>query len=165
MPPAYTVYIGIGSNDAPQANIGEGLNRLKEHVRLIALSAVYQSPAVGDVPAAPYWNMVACIQTEASPTDLKAILVQIEEAVGRVRTLPNGKKSPIVALDFDILWVEGTDYPPHADILTRAYVAVPLAELAPHLRHPITDQSLQQVAQSFSYLSLERLSITYFTCL
>lgn len=153
------VYLGLGANADPETNLREGVRLLAQRVELLGVSSVYRSPAVGDAVAAPYWNAVACVRTPLAPADLKQVLREIEDALGRVRRLPDGRKSPVVTFDADILWAEGNDQPPHADIATRAYVAVPLAELVPEWRHPQTGETALALAQRLNVPPLERLDV------
>ncbi len=148
------VYIGVGSNHQAQANIQNGLRRLSALVRLIAVSPVYETAAVGG--GAPYWNAAIHIETTLTPDALKQELAAIEDAVGRVRRDPDGTKSQVVALDFDILLYNdeqrsyGKREIPHPDVLQYAHVAAPLADIAAERQHPTTGERLRDIAALLS---------------
>ena len=147
---ANRVYIGVGSNDDPQANIRAGLRQLAAKTALITVSPVYETAAIGG--GAPYWNLAVCIQTPHKPDALKQMLTDIENAIGRVRYDAAGNKSQVVALDFDILLYNdeqrtyGKRQIPHPEISRYAHVAVPLADIAADIQHPVTGEKISAIA-------------------
>jgi len=133
---ALTAYIGIGANlgDAPAAVCAafDALAALPS-TRLVRRSSLYRSAPVGtDGPE--YFNAVAAIATGMAALDLLAALQQIENAAGRTRPWRWAPRT----LDLDLLFFgdEQIDLPnltvPHPRIFERAFVLVPLAEIAPH---------------------------------
>jgi 2-amino-4-hydroxy-6-hydroxymethyldihydropteridine diphosphokinase len=151
-------FISLGSNIAPEDNLPMAVERLKELGRLVAISSVYQSPAVGPVRQEDFLNAAALIETELRPLEIRAKLRQIEADLGRVRPEKlDGYPAEVTkyaprAIDLDLCLLGGMilDKPdltlPDPDLLTRAHLAVPLAELAPDLPHPITGEPLQTIA-------------------
>lgn len=150
------VYIGVGSNHNAAANMRKGIHQLREKVRILRLSPVYESRAEETADAPNYWNAAVAIETALAPAALKAVLVQIEDACGRVRRDADGQKSKIVALDFDILLYEdrtisydydGKSYAlPHPDIVKYAHTTVPLADITPDRVHPTSGQTIAVLA-------------------
>ena len=95
-------------------------------------SSMRPSPS-GDRSRAPYLNLVVAIETELSPRELLDFCQSLERQAGRVRRIRWGPRT----LDVDILWMDGVsvDEPdltvPHPRMRERAFVMVPLADVAP----------------------------------
>jgi 2-amino-4-hydroxy-6-hydroxymethyldihydropteridine diphosphokinase len=154
----YLAFISLGSNIAPEDNLPMAIERLKELGRLIAVSSVYQSPAVGPVRQEDFLNAAALIETELTPFEIRAQLRQIEADLGRDRPkkldgYPDeaAKYAPrTIDLDLCLLGDLILDTPPMTlpdpDLLTQPHLAVPLAELAPDFLHPITGEPLREIA-------------------
>jgi len=131
-----TVFIGLGSNlGDPPAQIRRALQTLAvmPETRLVRGSSLYRNPPSGYLDQPEFVNAVAEIETRLAPRDLLEQLLAIERAHGRVRDLPNGPRT----LDLDILlYGERTVREPkltipHPRMVERAFVLVPLAEIAP----------------------------------
>ncbi len=141
------VYLSIGSNDSAADNLRRGVRLLAERVSVQAASRVYETVPVGD-GSANYLNAALLIDTPLSRETLKAQLRQIEDTCGRVRTDAEGRKSKEVALDLDII-VYG-DEAPDDDLTRYAYVAVPMADIAPDLIPAGESKPLHTLAQRFA---------------
>jgi 2-amino-4-hydroxy-6-hydroxymethyldihydropteridine diphosphokinase len=144
------VYIGIGSNMDPERHVPAALRLLGEKVRIAALSTFYRTAPLGSAGSPVFCNGVAGIRTDIPARELKfTVLRGIEESLGRRRGPDKNAPRPI---DLDILWYGGAliEEPdlviPDPDILTRAFVAVPLHELAPALVMPKSGLRLADVA-------------------
>ena len=143
-------YISIGSNINPAENVLESLRLLAQQVRIVNISTVYLTEAI-DRPKQPkYYNNVIAIETQQSPADLKYnILRLIETKLGRERTEDKSAPRPI---DLDILVYDDTviDSPeiilPDPQILNRAFIAIPLYELAPNLLIPKYNILIKDIA-------------------
>ena len=132
-------YIGLGSNLGNRLiNLSAARAALAEKAGAIrAASSIYDTDPWGPVPQDNYLNQVVCIATALAPRDLLAALHGIERAAGRDRAheIRYGPRS----LDLDILLygdrtVDGNGLViPHPRIAERAFVLVPLAEIAPGL--------------------------------
>ena len=130
-------YIGLGANlgDAERA-LADALQRLAAlpSTRLVARSAVYRTAPI-DSSGPDYRNAVAELDTALSPLELLHALQAIEQAHGRERPYRNAPRT----LDLDLLRYGDAriDSPrltvPHPRMMERAFVLVPLAEIAPHL--------------------------------
>lgn len=105
-------------------------------VRVVAESAVYETAPVGGPEQPDYLNMVVAVETHLTPDELLARCLAIEAAHGRERRERWGART----LDLDLLWYEGAVRQtesltlPHPRMAERAFVLVPLAEVAPGLR-------------------------------
>jgi 2-amino-4-hydroxy-6-hydroxymethyldihydropteridine diphosphokinase len=132
------VAFGLGSNIGDkQGNVAAALAALFDGaaVRFVSASSFYRTAPWGH--AAQDWFVNACAlgATELSPHALLARCKAVEAAVGRTATFRWGPR----VIDIDILWIEGEaiDDPdlviPHREILNRAFVLVPLAEILPDL--------------------------------
>lgn len=107
--------------------------------KLLAVSSLYRTEPVGYLAQDWFLNAAALIRTELSPPELLACLLDIERALGRVRTVRNGPR--IIDLDIllwdDLIVREDDLVIPHPRLHERLFVLEPLAEIAPDHRHPI----------------------------
>lgn len=136
------VYIGLGSNLAdPAAQVEAGLRALARlpKTRLVARSRLYSSAPWGRVDQPEFVNAAAQLETVLEPGLLLDALLQIERAAGRER---DGTRWGPRVLDLDILVygerriAEPGLHVPHPHLPERAFVLVPLAEIAPDLQVP-----------------------------
>lgn len=135
-------YIGLGSNlDDPPRQLGRALEALAAlpDTRLVSVSSFYRSPPLGPADQPDYLNAVAGLLTALPPAELLAALQAIETAQGRRRDGPRwGPRT----LDLDLLLHGAARLAtpaltlPHPGLRERAFVLVPLAEIAPGLRLP-----------------------------
>jgi 2-amino-4-hydroxy-6-hydroxymethyldihydropteridine diphosphokinase len=134
-------YIALGSNlEQPQRQLQAGFDALARlpDTQLVAQSSLYRSAPVGYANQPDFVNAVAAIRTTLEPRVLLEALLAIEREHGRVRDFPNAPRT----LDLDIaLYGEHViDVPgltvPHPRMHQRAFVMVPLAEIAPDARVP-----------------------------
>jgi 2-amino-4-hydroxy-6-hydroxymethyldihydropteridine diphosphokinase len=140
-----TAYIGLGANlgDREQT-LGEALRRLRALGNVIAVSALYETAPVGYEAQPPFLNAAAAVETSLTPIDLMTGLLAIERELGRTRTFRNAPRT----LDLDLLLYDDLvlDTPgltlPHPRFHERAFVLVPLAEIAPQVIHPRLGQSI-----------------------
>ena len=135
------VYIGIGSNlDDPVAQVRQALIELSRLplTQYIAASRLYRSRPVGPQDQPDFINAVALLQTQLSPLALLDQLQALEQRHRRVRRQHWGPRT----LDLDLLLYgsEKVQLPrlrvPHPELQVRAFVVLPLAELAPQLTLP-----------------------------
>jgi len=140
-----TCYIGLGANLGAAAltlrAAAAALDDLPQ-TRLVALSSLYRTPAWGNPDQPDFTNAAAAIETTLEPLDLLAALMQIERAHGRTRSTDGSDRWGPRTLDLDILLYGGIrlDLPgltiPHPHLHRRAFVLVPLLELAPDIDIP-----------------------------
>jgi 2-amino-4-hydroxy-6-hydroxymethyldihydropteridine diphosphokinase len=135
-------FIGLGSNlDDPPAQVRRALDALREiqSSTLVRASGLYRTPPWGVAEQPPFINAVAELHTALSAPELLQQLIAVERAAGRVRA--GARWGPRV-LDLDLLLygdaivdVAGL-HVPHPHLQERAFVLLPLAELAPDLAVP-----------------------------
>ncbi len=135
-PSPITAFVALGSNlDDPQAQIRRALRELAAlpRTRLVRESSLYRNPAEGGGDQPDFVNAVAMLETHLAPRELLGELLATERAHGRTRDFPNAPRT----LDLDIaLYGERVVREPglvipHPRILGRAFVLLPLAEIAP----------------------------------
>jgi len=115
-------------------------------VEVLAVSSFYETPAWPNVTDPPFVNAVAVVRTRLQPVELLALLHGVETEFGRLRSAPNAPRT----LDLDLLDHDGANTTdgltlPHPRIATRAFVLVPLAEVAPGWRHPVSGQGVEEL--------------------
>lgn len=142
-------FIALGSNIDPETNLPLASARLSELGKPIAVSTVYQNPAIADEPQPDYLNAAVLIETALDPLAIRDKLREIEADLGRIRT--EDKFAPrTIDLDLCILGDRVLDHElltiPDPDLMKRAHLAVTLAELRPDFLHPITGDSLEEIA-------------------
>ncbi|CAN5707658.1 2-amino-4-hydroxy-6-hydroxymethyldihydropteridinediphosphokinase [soil metagenome] len=148
-----TAYVGLGSNLGDRAgNLLLAVRGLMEASFVVSkLSGIYETEPVGVENHAPYLNMVAEIHlTSISPSQMMARMLRIEYLLGRRDK--NMKKPRTV--DIDLLFYGEIQYNtefltlPHPRLHERRFVLVPLAEIAPHLVHPVLNKNIQEILQT-----------------
>ncbi len=148
-----TAYVGLGSNLGDRAgNLLLAVRGLMEASFVVnKLSAVYETEPYAVEGHAPFLNMVAeiCVKN-ISPSQMLARMLRIEYLLGRKDK--NLKKPRTVDLDL-LLYGEiqmKTHFltVPHPRMHERRFVLVPLAELDPHIVHPVLNQTIQEILKS-----------------
>lgn len=142
------VYLGLGSNlGERQANLERAMKLLGEKLVIEQISSLYETEPVGYREQPLFLNAVCCATTELSPCELLHLAKEVEIALGRVTSFPNGPR----LIDIDILFYgdQVMEAPqltiPHPRLADRAFVLVPLAELAPHLLHPVLHVTIEEL--------------------
>ena len=144
-------YLGLGSNVDARTNIRSGIAALRASFGEVALSPIYRAPAVG-FAGDDFINLVARIETDLGPLPLRDFLHELEDRHGRDRSLP---KFSDRTLDIDILLYDDLYLLspvleiPRDEILSAAHVLRPLADLAPHLRHPVLRRGMAELWSGF----------------
>lgn len=135
-------YIGLGSNlNTPKEQIKNALIALnnQDDIEVIGLSSLYLSKPVDNSNQPDYLNAVAKINTHLSPLELLRVCQHIEEKQHRVREKKWGART--IDLDIILYGVQVVASPeliiPHKEMMNRAFVLVPLAEIEPDLKVPI----------------------------
>ncbi|MBN1899464.1 MAG: 2-amino-4-hydroxy-6-hydroxymethyldihydropteridine diphosphokinase [Spirochaetes bacterium] len=153
-------YIGVGSNIDPENNILKALLILKQTVSVKSISNFYRTRPLFDPDQNDYYNGVWEIMVNDPPADLKFnILKGIEKKIGRVKK--QNKNAPRV-IDLDLLLYgdrvmkENNLVLPDPDIYKRAFIAVPLFELAPELVLPDTGKPLSFIVKHMDLAPLRR---------
>ena len=131
-------YLGLGSNVGDEvATLAEAIRRLDAApgIRVAARSGFYRTPPWGEPDQAPFVNAAIRIETGLAPHALLATCLAVERDLGRVRGRRWGPRSiDIDILAYDDLAMAAADLVlPHTHLFDRAFVLVPLAEIAPDL--------------------------------
>ena len=134
-------YISIGSN------IGDRLHHLTEAVRalhsyngvkVVAVSSIYETAPVGYTDQADFLNLALCVETVLGAQQLLGVCQEIEQELGRIRDIRWGPRT----VDLDILLYNNDNIEaenlivPHPRMHERAFVLIPLLEIAPAIAHP-----------------------------
>lgn len=136
------VFIGIGSNEGDRLEfISRALQILAEArgVRVIQMATIIETEPLGGPPQGPYLNTVIELDTALTPRAVLDLLQATERALGRT---PSAKRWAARPIDLDLLFYgahvirESGLEVPHPRLQERRFVLEPLAQLAPHLRHP-----------------------------
>ena len=134
----------LGERDA---NLQAAVAALPPMVAVKALSPVYETPPWGVTEQPAFLNQVLRGETALAPGDVLRYLKSIEDRLGRKKSVRYGPR----AIDLDILFYDQLvlDTPaltlPHPRLHERAFVLVPLADLAPDFLHPRRGQSVREL--------------------
>ncbi|MFQ5617079.1 MAG: 2-amino-4-hydroxy-6-hydroxymethyldihydropteridine diphosphokinase, partial [Anaerolineales bacterium] len=146
-------YLSLGSNINPEKNLPAAVKLLARYGAIKAVSSVWETAPVGFTEQANFLNAAVLLETSLSAQHLwEKAICEIERGLKRVRI--KNKNAPrtididVVLFNRDILSF-GHHKIPDADILERAFVAIPLAEIAPEYDHPEVDQTLAEIAAQF----------------
>jgi len=154
------VYVGLGSNVDREARLRQAVAALRERFGELGLSPVYDSAAVG-FDGYDFLNLVAGFDTELEVERVAASFRDIENQLGRDRSLP---KFASRSIDLDILAYDDLilDLPgiriPRPEILENAFVLRPLQDLAPDSVHPEAGETYALLWQRMA-LSAPRLDL------
>lgn len=143
--------MGLGSN------LGERLHNLNQamvllvtrQVKITAVSQVYETEPVGYLDQPRFLNAVCRAETSLAPQELLAQTQSVEGDIGRAPSFPNAPR----LIDIDILFYgeEVVNTPrlviPHTRLRERAFVLVPLADIAAELQHPILGKRIRDLLE------------------
>ena len=136
-----SAYIGLGANlDDPAAQVAYAFTELDRlpGTRLVVRSSLYASAPVGYVDQPDFINAVAQLKTTLAPRALLTALLDIEQRHGRARSFRNAPRT----LDLDLLLYGAAHFHedqltlPHPRMTERAFVLLPLTEIAPEITIP-----------------------------
>ena len=143
-------WLGLGSNVDSEVNIRAGIRALQDTFGDISLSPSYASTAVG-FEGNDFINLVARIETDMQPLELRRYLRDLEDLHGRKRDVP---KFSDRSLDIDILLYDDLVLLsplleiPRAEILKFSHVLKPLTDLDPDLIHPTQQRTMADIWSS-----------------
>jgi len=143
------VHLNIGSNQNRRTNIRLAIKALEQYFSNIVLSSLFESPSEC-FSGNDFYNVGVNITTVKTSNEVVDILHDIENSLGRDRSLPKFS-SRIIDLDLVLYGgiIDETLNVPRKDILKYAFVLAPLAELNPEVIHPLEGSSYQNLWKIF----------------
>ena len=145
----HTAYVALGSNlGDKEGNLRRALELLEERgVEVMKVSTFICTEPYGVTDQPQFLNGVCQVRTCMEPLELLHTLLDIEQEMGRVRLRHWGERN----IDLDLLLYEDVLMDtselklPHPDMQNRDFVLLPLAEIAPELKHPTLGKSISEL--------------------
>ena len=144
----HVVYIALGSNQGDRLEkLRAAVKALQPEVMPLDNSRIYETPPWGYTDQPAFLNQVIRAETSLTPQGLLEYLKEIEVQVGRRPTFRYGPR----VIDLDILFYDELVHQsvdltiPHPSLPERAFVLLPLADLAPELRHPVLEKTVKEL--------------------
>src|SRR5205085_2605657 len=157
----HTVYLALGSNLGDRrGNLAAALQRLREVMEISTVSSIYETEPVGYLDQPRFFNIVLQGKTTLSAQELLKYAKEIEAAIGRQPTFRNGPRP----IDIDIIFFDDLQIKqdnlivPHPRMAERAFVLVPLAEIAPDAVDPVSGYSVQELLDAVSQDGVKKLA-------
>lgn len=148
---AHKIYLGLGSNLGERlAHLEAAVAALAPAVRVLRRSAAYETAPWGYTDQPKFLNQVLEGETDLEPKELLKFLKDKEKQLGRTERFKNGPRE----IDIDILLIDelvlAEDHleVPHPNLRERAFVLVPLVEIAPDLRLPGEKLTVKEILAS-----------------
>ncbi len=155
------IYLALGTNLGDRlANLRTAIAALPPAIAITAESRIYETPPWGVLDQPAFLNMVVRGETGLAPQPLLEHLKQLELELGRRESFRWGPR----LIDIDILFYDDLTLDtrslviPHPRLQERAFVLVPLAELAPDLFHPVLKKTIRDLLSSINSTDIHPIS-------
>jgi 2-amino-4-hydroxy-6-hydroxymethyldihydropteridine diphosphokinase len=150
-----TAYIALGSNLGDRAaTLRSAIAALQQIGSVDAITSFYETAPVGITEQPEFLNAVVALQTELPPQELMTALLRIEQQHGRDRSASVPKGPRTLDLDLlsygDVVMETSTLTLPHPSLAERRFVLVPLEEIAPQWRHPVSGKTSAELLSELS---------------
>jgi len=147
---AETVYLGLGSNLGDrQANLDRALEFLSQRLRMGKVSSIYDTEPLGDSNQPRFLNLVCQAFTRLEPSALLALAKGIERKLGRTGKSGKPRSIDIAILLYGDQVVETPELViPHPKMTERAFVLIPLDEIASNIVHPVAGKAVKELLQN-----------------
>jgi 2-amino-4-hydroxy-6-hydroxymethyldihydropteridine diphosphokinase len=156
----HVVYLALGSNLGNRlVNLKAAISNLTPQMIVKKRSHVYETPPWGYADQDPFYNQVVMVHTYEEPEPLLRHLKRLEVALGRIPSFKDGPR----LIDIDILFYDEITVfrenlvIPHPRLHERAFVLVPLADIAPDLVHPTLNKSVSGMLSSVKVDEIRRV--------
>jgi 2-amino-4-hydroxy-6-hydroxymethyldihydropteridine diphosphokinase len=150
------VYLGLGANLGNRIkNMSRAIQSLAGQATILQVSSVYETEPVGYTEQPDFLNAVIAISTGMNPEQLLQLIKEIERSQGRTSSFHNAPRP----VDIDILFINDRALQskqlivPHPRLTERAFVLVPLAEIAPGLRHPENGKTMKELLEDLGTIT------------
>jgi len=153
-------YIALGSNISPRSDyLHQAIDRLGEHegIDVLQISSIYETIPVGYTKQSDFLNMVIHVETSLTAHELLSYCQSIEQTLGRERLIKWGPRT----IDLDILFYNQENIEseqlivPHPRLQERAFVLVPLYEIAQELYVSHMQQTVKQLVSALADEEIE----------
>lgn len=149
----HKVYISLGSNIGDRENfLIRALDALPDEIHITKRSSIYETVPWGFEDQGDFLNQIVEVETSLNPHELMRILKDIEKDMGREKNFKYGpRKIDLDVLFFDDAIIHDEDLAiPHPMIPNRAFVLIPLNEIAPDFIHPESGKSVSELTENIS---------------
>lgn len=157
----HQVHLSLGTNlGQRRRNLERAIAGLQEVVLVTAVSPLYETVPWGVVDQPDFYNVCVAGFTDYAPQELLTFVKQLEIQLGRTPTSKWGPRLidiDILLIDDLVMHVAGLTVP-HPGIPERAFVLIPLADIAPDVVHPEFDLTIRELATAVSPTGIHRLA-------
>ena len=153
----HKAYIAIGTNIEPRSErMSQAIESLERFGIINAKSSIYETAPFGFTQQADFLNAVVLLETESELAELHDALRQLEKQLGRTERPRRHERE----IDFDILFFDDVVIDskyltvPHPELQNRAFVLLPLNEIAPDFIHPVFNKNIASLLQKLPGMRL-----------